>query len=164
MGGVKSRPKITYNTPVIRYDNIKPKKPIIIKKINRSNYNNELMKYKLTDDEINKIKCGLYCKRRINEKVDKYIFNEISSSIFEMSCYTFKIVKNKDNDDREVEIIKNTIRCYANATQTTENKGWGILFWYRKNTTENRRLTFNEIEKIKNEMKSKLNHKLLYNK
>ena len=96
----------------------------------------------------------------MNQRVDKFFFNNLGSGVFEMSCYSFKIIT-KSNNEKEVEIVKNKLKCYANATKETEKKGWGILFWYRKKTTESRALTFGEIEKIKNEMKEKLRIKLL---
>ena len=114
----------------------------------------------LTRKEKDILRTGFFCKSRMNQRVDKFFFNNLGSGVFEMSCYSFKIIT-KSNNEKEVEIVKNKLKCYANATKETEKKGWGILFWYRKKTTESRALTFGEIEKIKNEMKEKLRIKLL---
>jgi hypothetical protein len=109
---------------------------------------------------MNIIKTGFFCKSRINQRVNKFIFNNLGSGIFEMSCLTFKILTNCNNE-KSVEIIKNKLRYYAKATTEKEEKGWGILFWYKTRTTQNRTLTFDEIENIKKEMKKKIETKLL---
>ena len=128
--------------------------------ITKYNYEQKLSKYNLTRKEKDILRTGFFCKSRMNQRVDKFFFNNLGSGVFEMSCYSFKIIT-KSNNEKEVEIVKNKLKCYANATKETEKKGWGILFWYRKKTTESRALTFGEIEKIKNEMKEKLRIKLL---
>ena len=158
MGGVKSRPS-TYNTPCVR---TKPIEQEIIKETNITwdNYEQKLSRYKLTRKEMYILRTGFFCKARKNQRVDKFFFNNLGSGVFEMSCYSFKIIT-KSNNEKEVEIVKNKLKYYANATKETEKKGWGILFWYRKKTTESRSLTFGEIEKIKDEMKEKLRIKLL---
>lgn len=159
MGGVKSRPKYN-NAPCIRRNNVETK--IEKKKINRYNYITELSQYGLTSKEMNIIRTGFFCKSRINQRVNKFIFNNLGSGTFEMSCISFKIVTNHDNEnEKEVQIIKNKLRYYAHATREIEKKGWGILFWYKKGNTENRALTFDEIENIKMEMKKKIETKLL---
>lgn len=159
MGGVKSRPKYINHTPCIIRSPIMPDK-VRIENITRNNYETKLSKYRLTYKEMNIIKAGFYCKSRINQRVNKFFFNNLGSGIFEMSCYTFKIVTSRYNE-KVVEIIKNKLRYEVTATRAKEEKGWGILFWYRSKSTENRALTFDEIENIKNEMKEKLNNKLL---
>ena len=147
MGGVKSRPVV--RKPIKpSYNIMNVGEPTFIKKINKNNYGYELAKYNLPESEKKKIISGLYCKSRINERIEKTFFNKINDSLFEMSCYTFKIVKKK-------------VKCYVNATQTYVKKGWGILFFYKKEITENRRLTFDELEMIKKEMKAKLQSKYL---
>ncbi len=158
MGGVKSRTKYNY-TPCIYRSPIREEK-VTIKNITLNNYETRLSNYKLTNKEMNIIKAGFYCKSRINQRVNKFFFNNLGSGIFEMSCYTFKIVTSRYNE-KVVEIIKNKLRYEAKATYQKEKKGWGILFWYKKSYTESRSLTFNEIERIKTEMKEKLETKLL---
>lgn len=158
MGGVKSLPNYNY-TPCITRSPIREEK-VRIEKITRNNYEKRLSQYNLTYKEKNIIKSGLYCKSRINQRVNKFFFNNLGSGIFEMSCYTFKIVTNRENE-KVLEIIKNKLRYKVKATCEKEKKGWGILFWYRTKSTENRVLTFDEIENIKNEMREKLNTKLL---
>ena len=160
MGGVKSRPVV--RKPIKpSYNIMNVGEPTFIKKINKNNYGYELAKYNLTESEKKKIISGLYCKSRINERIEKTFFNKINDSLFEMSCYTFKIVKNEYSGDHEVKIVKKKVKSYVNATQTYVKKGWGILFFYKKEITENRRLTFDELEMIKKEMKAKLQSKYL---
>ena len=72
---------------------------------------------------------------------------------------------------KEMYIIKSGFFCKSRKNQRVnkfffnnlkkKKKGWGILFWYRKKTIENRALTFDEIENIKKEMKNKIEIKLL---
>lgn len=157
MGGIKSRPKYN-NTPCIRRNNVET--TIYNEKITKYNYETRLRQYNLTFKEINIIKSGFFCKSRKNQRVNKFIFNDLGSGIFEMSCLTFNIVTNCYNE-KEVKIIKNKLRYIANATTEEEKKGWGILFWYRKRTTKNRALTFDEIENIRQEMQKKIEIKLL---
>ena len=157
MGGVKSRPKIN-NTPCIKRKEIES---IVYKeKITKDNYETRLSKYNLTLKEMSIIKSGFHCKSRKNQIINKFFFNNLGSGTFEMSCLTFKIVTNSNNE-KQVKIIKNKLRYYANATSETEKKGWGILFWYKKRKIENRALTFDEIENIKREMKQKIEIKYL---
>ena len=158
MGGVKSRPKYN-NTPCIRRNEVET--TVYREKITKGNYETKLRQYNLTSKEMYIIKSGFFCKSRINQRVNKFFFNNLGSGTFEMSCLTFKIVTNRDNE-KEVEIIKNKLRYYANATTESEKKGWGILFWYRKKKIENRALTFDEIENIRKEMKKKKEIKLLF--
>lgn len=159
MGGLESRPKCTYNALCKRTKPIEQEK-IKESNITKYNYEQRLSKYNLTKKEMDKIKTGFYCRSRMNQRVDKFFFNNLGSGVFEMSCYSIKIIT-KRNNEKEVEIVKNKLKCYANATKEIEKKGWGILFWYRKKTTESRALTFAEIGEIKNEMKEKLRIKLL---
>lgn len=140
MGGVKSRPKITYSAPCIKKEPIKQE---IIKetKITKYNYESKLRPYNLKINEMKKIKAGLFCKSRVNHGINKFVFNNLGSGIFEMTCYTFKIKTNSDNE-KDVEIVKNKLRYIANANREYEKKGWGILFWYKKSYTESRSLNY----------------------
>ena len=60
-----------------------------------------------------------------------FVFNNLGSGIFEMTCYTFKIKTNSDNE-KDIEIVKNKLRYIANANREYEKKDGEFYFGIKK--------------------------------
>lgn len=158
MGGKTSRPKTTYTPPDIKRNEV-------VSFTNKENgitiynYKSRLARYNLSQKQMMQIEIGLDCDYRFNT-VNKFDFYNRGDGKFSMTCYTFKIRKNSDGEN-EVEIKTNTLEYNVKATQEYETKGWGVLFWYKRKYTQSRSLTSSEIKDIENEMKQKIQRKLL---
>ena len=159
MGGRTSRRTTTYSAPVIKRKELPPYKNTE-NGISLSNYENKLSRYNLSHRQMQQIKIGLKCDFK-HTKFNKFDFNNHGNGRFTMYCYTFKIKKRSDGE-REVEIETYRLEYNVTATQEYESRGWGILYWSKpRKYYKSRALTNSEINDIKNEMRQKMEKKLL---
>jgi hypothetical protein len=159
MGGRTSRRTNTYSAPAIKRNELAHYKNTE-NGTNLSNYKDKLSRYNLSDREMMQIKIGLKCDYKYT-KFNKFDFNICGNGRFTMYCYTFKI-KKKSDGKREVEIETNRLEYNVTATQEYESRGWGILYWSKpRKYYKSRELTNSEINDIKDEMRQKMEKKLL---
>ena len=159
MGGRTSRRTTTYSAPTINRNEVSPYKNTE-NGISLSNYKYKLSRYNLSYRQMKQIEIGLKCDYK-KTKFNKFDFNNHGNGRFTMYCYTFKI-KKKSDGKREVEIETNRLEYNVTATQEYESRGWGILYWSKpRKYYKSRALTNSEINDIKNEMRQKMEKKLL---
>ena len=169
MGGIKSTAKKKSYLPknIINYISQKNFQTISYcnKEVNENNYIEKLKDYNLTQSDFKKIKVGFKCKERKCQFTRNHFLINKDGGLFVMECCDFNITT--DSNKKKIVKIKKYILQYkvhnpVNIIEIKE-KGWGILFFYKKTTKirSKRSFSIKEIEEIKEQMKKSLEQKLL---